>query len=78
MIKERLLAGDMLRILFSDGVGFDVWAEKYANPPQVFFEGRPWPIDRLDEVVKKCEAYLEEPGIKALWNGQLPAKPSDA
>ncbi|MHC4959605.1 MAG: hypothetical protein ACYTGN_14660 [Planctomycetota bacterium] len=53
-IKERLLAGDILRILFADGVGFDVWAEKYANPPQVFFEGKPLPIDQLDEVRSRC------------------------
>ena len=77
-VKERLLNGDILRILFADGVGFDVWAEKYANPPKVFFEGRPHPIEELDEVVAKCEAYLDEVDIKALWNGTIPAKPEDA
>jgi hypothetical protein len=74
MIKKRLLRGDVLRILFADGVGFDVWAEKYANPPQVFFEGRPRPMADLDEVVERCEAYLEEAGVKSLWNGAIPAK----
>ena len=73
MIKERLMNGDVLRILFTDGVGFDVWAEKYANPPQVFFEGKPLPIDELDHVVEKCEAYIDEPGVKALWNGAIPS-----
>ena len=73
MIRQRLLNGDVLRILFSDGVGFDVWAEKYANPPQVFFEGKPRPIADLDEVVGHCEKYLEDVGVKALWNGAIPS-----
>ena len=73
MIKQRLMNGDVLRILFADGVGFDVWAEKYANPPQVFFEGKPLPIEQLDDVVVKCETYIAEQGVKALWNGSIPA-----
>jgi hypothetical protein len=77
-LKERLLNGDVLRIMFAEGVGFDIWAEKYANPPKVFFEGKALPIERLDEVVAKCAAYLEEADIKALWNGTIPAKPEDA
>jgi len=74
MIKDRLMAGDVLRLLFADGVGFDVWAEKYANPPQVFFEGKPLPIAELDEVVAKCEAYIETGDVKVLWNGTIPSK----
>ena len=73
-IRERLVAGDVLRILFADGVGFDVWAEKYANPPRVYFEGRPQPIAQLDDVVARCEAYLAEDDVKALWNGVIPAR----
>ena len=74
MIRERLMQGDVLRIVFGDGVGFDTWVEKYANPPQVFFEGKALPIDQLDEVFGKIDAYLEQDGIKFLWNGQIPTK----
>jgi len=73
VIKQRLLRGEVLRILFADGVGFDVWAEKYANPPRVFCEGQPLSFERLDEVVERCEAYLAERGVKALWNGSIPS-----
>ena len=71
-LKERLWGGDMLRILFAEGVGFDVWVEKYANPPRVFFEGKALPIEELDDVVEKTTTYLQENGVKALWNGSIP------
>lgn len=74
MIRDRLMAGDVLRILFGDGVGFDVWVEKYANPPQLFFEGRPRPVEDLDEVVERIDAYLEESGVRSSWNGAVPAR----
>lgn len=74
MIRDRLLRGDVLSLRFADGLGFDVWAEKYANPPRVYFEGRPLPLERLDDVVEKCGRYMEEEGVKVLWNGALPAK----
>ncbi len=74
MIKRRLMSGDVLRILFADGVGFDVWAEKYANPPQVFFEGKALPIERLDDVLARIDGYLKESGVKFTWNGKVPSK----
>ena len=77
MIEERLMNGDVLRILFADGVGFDTWVEKYANPPRVYFEGKALPMDELPAVLRSVDEYLNERGLKALWNGQIPAKPSE-
>jgi len=73
-IRQRLWNGEALRILFSEGLGFDVWVEKYANPPRVFFEGQALPVDRFDAVLKRVEAYLEQDGVRAVWNGPVPAK----
>jgi hypothetical protein len=73
-IRERLWNGDALRILFSGDLGFDVWVEKYGNPPRVFFEGRALPVERFDVVLQGVEAYLEQDGVRAVWNGPVPAK----
>ncbi|MHC4136914.1 MAG: hypothetical protein ACYTDU_16440 [Planctomycetota bacterium] len=73
-LRERLWNGEALRILFSEGLGFDVWVEKYANPPRVFCEGQALPMERFDAVVQVVEDYLEQDGVRALWNGQIPTK----
>ena len=57
-LRARLLDGEVIKVRFAEDLGFDVWVEKYANPPQVFFEGRPLPIERLDEVVERLDEYL--------------------
>ena len=73
-LRQRLWNGEALRILFSEGLGFDVWVEKYGNPPRVFCEGRALPLERFDAVLQVVEDYLEKDGVRALWNGQIPTK----
>ena len=73
-IRERLWAGDVLRILFAEDLGFDVWVEKFANPPQVFFEGKALPIERFDHVLERVDQYFAESDVKFLWNGKIPSK----
>jgi hypothetical protein len=77
-LGERLLRGDTLRLLFADGVGFDAWVEKYANPPRIYSEGRSWSLDELDTVVARLEAYGLEDGVRLEWNGAIPAKSAKA
>jgi len=74
MIRERLWNGDVLRILFAEDLGFDVWVEKYGNPPQVFFEGKALPIDRFEQVLASIDRYVEAEGVKLSWNGHIPSK----
>lgn len=38
-LRIRLAAGESLEI-FTGGGSYEVWAEPYANPPVVFYEGR--------------------------------------
>ena len=73
-IRQRLWHGEVLRILFAEGVGFDTWVEKYGNPPQMFFEGRARPVEDLDDVMVRIGEYLEEQGVRTLWNGAVPRK----
>ncbi|MHC4818758.1 MAG: hypothetical protein ACYTF8_11960 [Planctomycetota bacterium] len=73
-IRERLWNGEVLRILFSEDLGFDVWVEKYGNPPRVFCEGRARPIEEFDTVLRTVEEYLDQDGVRAVWNGLIPAK----
>ncbi|NJN14796.1 MAG: hypothetical protein HC813_04120 [Planctomycetes bacterium] len=74
MIRERLWNGDVLRVLFGEDLGFDVWVEKYGNPPQVFFEGKALPIDRLDEVLDRLDRYVSDEAVRLSWNGHIPTK----
>ncbi len=73
-IRDRLWAGDVLRILFAEDVGFDVWVEKYASPPQVFFEGKALPVDRFEHVLTRVDEYLADRTVKFLWNGSIPTQ----
>jgi len=73
-VRERLWAGEVLRILLAEGLGFDVWVEKLADPPQVFFEGRALPIERFDHVLARVDEYLASSDVKFLWNGRTPTK----
>jgi len=67
-VRERLWRGETLSLRFAEGMGFDVWIEKYGNPPQIFFEGRPHPIDALDDVMAEVAAYLAQPDMRIQWN----------
>jgi hypothetical protein len=49
-LRRRLTAGESLEI-FIGGGSYEVWAEPYANPPVVFYEGRCIPYARLEDVV---------------------------
>lgn len=74
-VRERLWNGDVLRVLFAEEVGFDVWVEKYGNPPRVYFEGRPRPVEEFEAVVARLAGYLKEDGIRFQWNGLVPDLP---
>ena len=65
-VRERLWNGEVLRIQFSGDVGFDVWVEKWANPPRVFCEGRARPLEELNAVLKDVEEYFEQDGVRVI------------
>jgi glutaredoxin 3 len=66
-LRRRLRDGDILSLTFTSGGGFDVWAEIYANPPQVYYEGTPHPIDELERVVGEIVALVESGQARFAW-----------
>ena len=68
-IKRRLREGDYLELSSSAGT-FEVWAEPFGNPPQVFYEGEPYPLAQLDVVVGKILESLQSGDVRARWVGK--------
>jgi hypothetical protein len=55
-------------------VGLDVRVERHADPPRAYFQGRTPPLDRLDAVLPRIEAYLGPEGARSSRNGAFPAR----
>lgn len=68
-IKRRLREGDYLELSSAAG-SFEVWAEPFGNPPQVFYEGEPYPLSELDVVVGKILEALGSGEVRARWVGK--------
>lgn len=68
-IKRRLREGDYLEIT-SPGGTFEVWAEPFGNPPQVFYEGEPYPLTEIDLVVGKIVESLRKGEVRVRWVGK--------
>ena len=68
-VRARLRRGDTLSLTTPDGETFDVWAEVFANPPQVYYRGEPRPIAELDDIVREIVTYLADPQTDAAWSG---------
>jgi hypothetical protein len=49
-LKRLLLNGESLEVTTSGGQ-YEVWAEPYANPPVVYYEGHISPLDQVDAVI---------------------------
>ena len=45
----------------------DTWAEPFANPPLVYYEGIPHPIDELASIVEQIMTRLKAGEIKVSW-----------
>ena len=68
-IKRRLREGDYLELSSAAGT-FEVWAEPFGNPPQVFYEGEAYPLAELEVVVEKIIASLEGGEVRVRWVGK--------
>jgi hypothetical protein len=65
-MKRRLVAGESLEVSTGGG-SYAVWAEPYANPPMVFYEGRPWPYTQFDDVLSRILSALERGEVQCRW-----------
>jgi hypothetical protein len=68
-IKRRLREGDYLELSDAGGT-FEVWAEPFGSPPQVFYEGEAYPMAELDQVVAKILDCLRGGEVRARWVGK--------
>ncbi len=65
-LKRRLKEGEYLEVKTTGGT-YEVWAEIYANPPAVFYEGEMLPIAELDAVCEKLLAARSAGEASLRW-----------
>jgi hypothetical protein len=65
-IRTLLRKGEVLIIKEGD-MEMEAWAEPLANPPLVYYEGTPHPIDELQSIVEQIVTRLNVGVIEACW-----------
>jgi hypothetical protein len=65
-LKAGLKEGHSLSVKTGGGT-FEVWAEPYANPPSVYYEGQQFPISELDRIVQTILDNLAAEEIQIRW-----------
>ena len=65
-MMTRLREGETLEVDTGGGV-YEVWAEVFASPPTLYYEGEPHPLDRMDRIVRELIAQVEAGEIEARW-----------
>ncbi len=65
-ISTLMRQGEILTIIEGDMV-MDAWAEPLANPPLVYYEGTPHPIDELANIVGQIMTRLKAGEIEVSW-----------
>ena len=65
-LTRRLVAGDSLEVSTGGG-SYEVWAEPYANPPLVFYEGHPLAYEELERVIDAILKAVQRQEVKCRW-----------
>jgi glutaredoxin 3 len=65
-IHMLLRKGEIL-IIREGEMEMEAWAEPLANPPLVYYEGTPHPIDELESIVQQIVMRLKAGEIEASW-----------
>jgi glutaredoxin len=65
-IFTLLRRGEILTITEGE-MATDVWAEPLANPPLVYYEGTPHPIDELESLAAQIVTRLKAGDITVRW-----------
>ena len=65
-ISILLRRGEILTITEGE-MAMDVWAEPLANPPLVYYEGSPHPIDKLESIAEQIVTRLKAGDITVRW-----------
>lgn len=65
-LKRRLKEGDYLEISTGGGA-YEVWAEPFASPPAVYYEGEQHPIGELERIAEKIVGEMHRGEIRCRW-----------
>jgi glutaredoxin len=65
-LSTLLRQGEILTLTEGE-MAMDAWAEPLANPPLVYYEGIPHPIDELEGIVEQIITRLEAGEIEVSW-----------
>ena len=65
-LKQRLRQGEYLEVKTGGGA-YEVWAEVYANPPAVYYEGESFPVTELDTICEKILAARNAGEVRLRW-----------
>jgi hypothetical protein len=65
-ILSLLRHGEILTVTEGE-MATDVWAEPLANPPLVYYEGTPHPIEEIDNIVTQIITRLQMGDIAVSW-----------
>jgi hypothetical protein len=65
-MMTRLREGETLEVDTGGGV-YEVWAEVFASPPTLYYEGEPHPLDQMDRILRELIAQVEAGEIEARW-----------
>ena len=65
-IQTLLRKGEIL-IIKEGEMETEAWAEPLANPPLIYYEGTPHPIDEIDSIAQQIVTRLNAGEIEASW-----------
>ncbi|RPJ19387.1 MAG: hypothetical protein EHM35_20715 [Planctomycetaceae bacterium] len=65
-LKRRLLSGESLEVTTGGGQ-YEVWAEPYANPPVVYYEGCIVPLVEVDGVIDSLLEDITHHEVRCRW-----------
>jgi glutaredoxin 3 len=65
-IQTLLRKGEIL-IIKEGEMETEAWAEPLANPPLIYYEGTPHPIDELERIARQIVTRLNAGEIEASW-----------
>jgi glutaredoxin 3 len=66
-IIAELKEGKTLKITRSNGIELMMWAEVFANPPAVYYEGKKFAVTELPRLVADIAALIEQGEANADW-----------
>ena len=68
-IAELLRRGEILTI-DEKGSETDAWAEPFATPPVVYYEGAPEPIEKIETVAQRIVDRIASGEIEVIWKDE--------